>query len=182
MGAPMGAPALTDDELEDAVRWVNAHFSLILPEPIGIDAIIERASAVHLRDGLKGLVVDPWNRLGHEIPSNLSETAYIGQVLSRFQVFARSRGMHVWVVAHPTKMQSQPGDEDKKAPIVRPYDISGSANWFNIADNIISVYRDKNDATAPVGIFVQKVRFRQYGELGAANLHFDRITGRYSEA
>lgn len=184
VGGERGGPKpMTDGEIEEAVSWVNRYFTLILPEPIGIDAIIERSSAVHMRDGLKGFLVDPWNRLGHEIPRNMSETQYVGHVLSRLQMFARSRGLHVWLVAHPTKMQSVPDDDgEAKAPIVRPYDISGSANFYNMADNILSIYRDKRDPSAPVTVYVQKVRFRQYGELGSAALGFDRVTGRYVEA
>ena len=55
----------------------------------------------------------------------------------RLQVkrFAQMYGVHVWFVAHPRQMQNWNG----QAPSL--YDISGSANFINKADNGIIVHR-----------------------------------------
>jgi len=61
--------------------------------------------------------------------------------------------------------------------------VSGSAHWYNKADNIITVWRDTapEQETQDVQIHVQKIRFKNVGRPGLVTLKFDRITGRYFE-
>jgi hypothetical protein len=54
-----------------------------------------------------------------------------------------------------------------------------SRHWFEMADICLSIWRDKKDPEAPVEIHVQKVRFRDNGDLGVALFKFDRVTRRY---
>jgi twinkle protein len=59
------------------------------------------------------------------------------------------------------------------------YDISGSAHWYNKADNGITVYRHMDaDMT---DIYVGKIRFREVGQRGKATLAYCRHTGTYHE-
>jgi twinkle protein len=60
------------------------------------------------------------------------------------------------------------------------YDISGSAHWYNKADNGIVVYNDIDEDDDIVQIHVQKVRFRDTGRPGIAKLCYNAITGDYS--
>lgn len=83
----------------------------------------------------------------------------------------------MWIVAHPTKMYK---DSDGKYPIPTPYDIAGSAHFRNKADNCITVWRDLLDEERAVEIHIQKIRFREVGKVGKAELHYDVTTGRYS--
>jgi twinkle protein len=63
-----------------------------------------------------------------------------------------------------------------------PYDLAGSAHWFNKADNIITVHRDVADVhSTEVEIHVQKVRFKHIGRVGLVTLRYDRVTGRYTD-
>lgn len=125
-----------------------------------------------------GLVIDPWNELEHWRPANLSETEYVSQTLSTVRNWARSSGVHVWIVAHPQKMRR----DDGKLPIPRPDMISGSQHWWNKADAAITVWRDMEDLDKQeVEIHVQKVRFKNIGRPGLVSLRYDRVTGRYHE-
>ena len=85
---------------------------------------------------------------------------------------------HVWLVVHPAKLHR---DRDGKRPIPTPYDISGSAHWFNKADNILCVHRDKTQVTQEVQILVQKIRFKHMGQVGETKLMYDKVVGRYFE-
>src|SRR5690606_17801830 len=67
-------------------------------------------------------------------------------------------------------------------PVPTPYDISGSAHWYNKADNIITVHRNQAEQTQDVDIHVQKVRFKHIGHIGVATLKYDKVTARYFEA
>lgn len=122
-----------------------------------------------------GVVIDPWNEMDHGRPPAITETEYISQTLSNIRQFARDWEIHVWIIAHPKQMQK---DRDGKINPPRPYDISGSAHWYNKADNIITVFRDTT-TIGPVQIHVQKIRFKHVGRPGLVELRYDRITGRY---
>lgn len=65
--------------------------------------------------------------------------------------------------------------------VVSRYDIAGSAHWYNKADMIVSVRRDKAGDAGPLELHVQTVRFRWCGHKGVAQLYYNRVNGRYSE-
>ena len=85
--------------------------------------------------------------------------------------------MHIWIVAHPTKLQK---DRDTgEYPVPTLYDISGSAHWYNKADNGITVFRHL--AADLTDIYVGKVRFREVGQRGKATLAYCQEVGTYHE-
>ena len=102
-----------------------------------------------------GIVLDPWNTLDHQ-RGGMNETDYISMILTEVTKLARSADAHIWLVVHPAKLYK---NKDGTRPIPTPYDISGSAHWYNKADNIITVHRNQGDGLQDVEIHVQKVRF-----------------------
>lgn len=124
-----------------------------------------------------GIVLDPWNTLDHD-RGGLSETDYVSRILTRVIRLARSANAHIWLVVHPAKIMR---NRDGTRPVPTPYDLSGSAHWYNKADNIVTVHRDQTDDSPTVEIHVQKVRFKHVGHTGLVTLHYDRVTGRYSD-
>lgn len=125
-----------------------------------------------------GIVIDPWNELDHARPTNLTETEYISRTLSKLRTFARDWNCHIFLVAHPKMLQK---DKDGSTPVPRPYDVSGSAHWYNKADNCITVHRDLFNDPHLVDIHVQKIRFRHMGKPGICTLHYNVIDGTYAE-
>lgn len=171
---------MTPSEWDMAQSWINQGFTFIDTEEPSLDAILDVARQLVKRKGIRGLVIDPWNEVEHVCPVNMSETNYISQCLSKIRRFARNHGVHVWIIAHPTKLFK---DKEGNYPVPSPYDISGSANWRNKADNCITVWRDLDPEArdAPVEIHLQKVRHKVVGKIGMAKLRYDRIAGRYFE-
>jgi len=172
---------LSSAEVESGLKWLSDYFTFIQPESddlISVDGVLELARACVMRYGIRGLVIDPWNELEHARPANMTETEYVGLCLSKIRRFARRYGLHVWLLVHPTKLQKL---ADGSYPVASPYDAAGSAHFFNKADMILSIWRDKDDETAPVDIHVQKVRFRENGKLGKVPLFYDKRTGQLSE-
>lgn len=142
---------------------------------------INQFAAEHPKDQI-GIVLDPWNQLEHQRPARLSETEYISEALSHIVRITRSTGAHVWIVAHPAKLPKE-RDGSKRAPPT-PYDISGSAHWFNKADNCVTIFRNPTSepGEADYGItqvLIQKVRFKNIGYAGSADLQYDVPTCRY---
>jgi twinkle protein len=158
---------MTEGRLIEGIQWANQHYHYIRMD--GDDAptyqwVIDRAKALVKRNGITGLVVDPYN----ELESNrgqTSETEFVSQMLRDFRRFAQNYGVTVFIVAHPQKMYR---DNSGNYPPPSLYDISGSANWNNKADVGLVVHRnfDRNNTE----IFVRKVRRKEIGKAGGSAL------------
>ncbi len=170
---------LSRETLDEGMRWLDEHFTWVLPDDDSdwtIEKVLDAARALVTRKGIRGLVIDPWNELEHVRPKDMSETEYVGMVLKRVRQFARRNGVHVWMVAHPTKLYR---GKDGKYPVPTLYDISGSAHWRAKADNGIVIWRNFKDLSSAIEVHIQKIRFRQIGRLGVAELAYIRETGGY---
>lgn len=171
-------------ELISGVDKIDASFGFFRPAPDlqvpDMGSILDEAGVwFEKRPQKRGLVIDPWNELEHRRPQGISETEYISQTLSEVRQWAREFEVHVFIVAHPMKLQ-----KDQKTgnyPVPTPYDISGSAHWRNKADNCIAIWRDVEADNGRVQVHVQKIRFKNLGKPGLVELKYDKITGRYSE-
>lgn len=171
-------PRMTPDEVKQASAWANLMFSFIDVEEPSIDIILEKARVEVYRRGIKGMVIDPWNELEHHRPNHMSETEYISDALSRLRRFARMHDLHLWIIAHPTKLRR---NEDGSEPVPGLYDISGSANFRNKADMGLSVWRDISLNDSKVQVHVTKVRYTAHGDLGAVSFGYDRCSKRLYE-
>lgn len=166
---------------DEAKAWVQDHFVFILPmlKDFTVEGVLDLVSEVKSRRPVDGIVVDPWNELEHSRPANMNETEYVSQSLSFLRKYARAQDLHLWLVVHPTKLQ-----KDRitgKYPVPTLYDAHGSAHFRNKADMGVVVWRDLEDESLPTQIHVQKVRFKECGRVGLAELYYDRATGRFSE-
>lgn len=191
IGRPFGEgprQRINDEEFQWASMWLQDHFAWLNPpeSDCTVDRIlrITEMLAEHA-DGIQGLVIDPWNELEHKFPAGTSETAYISETLSAIRRFARAHELHVFLVAHPTKLQrivkknADPNEKEASVyPVPTPYDVSGSAHWRNKADNCICVWRDVTEPQYGVDVHVQKIRFREIGDVGMVHLHHDRATNQ----
>jgi len=175
---------MDEEELDDGEAWMAGKFFFAKPEQPNLQSILNEA--VHhfqYPEGMPrrykvGVVIDPWNQLEHYRPAGMSETEYVSQALSEVIRVCRDANIHVWLVAHPSKLQR---GKDGKLPVPTPHDVSGSANFWNKADNCVCVWRDQGENSAEVDIHVQKIRFRHIGRVGLATLRYNRVTGQYAE-
>lgn len=161
---------MSEAEMLQANRWVADRFAFILPETTAVDTILNLAKVQVFRNGVKGVVIDPWNELEHSRPRHLSETEYISEALSKFRRFARHHDVHVWLIAHPTKMRAT---ETGKEPVPGLWDISGSAHFRNKADVGLTVWRDLELNDNTVELHITKMRFRSDGKLGNVTFAYD---------
>ncbi len=185
-GKPFGigvTARMTPNDKGVALNWLSKHFYFIDPEEderTDIEALLELARACVKRYNINGLVLDPWNEIDHtKRAAGISETEYISHALGLIKRFARKQNVHVWVVAHPTKLQKEP---DGSYAVPKIYDVAGSAHWANKSDAIISVWRNVKELAEPTAIHIFKARFKSIGKQGEAKLDFDIITGRFKSA
>lgn len=182
IGAPFRvgpADRIMPNEILTGCEWLQELVSFIVPEEsLSIAGVLERAAILVRRRGIRGLIIDPYNEFDHTRGHGVSETEYIGQILGTVKRWARKWQVHVWLVAHPTKIFR---NEDGSYPVPTPYDVAGSANFRNKPDNCLSIWRDEQEPDYPVEIHVQKIRFKHIGMIGNAVLNWDRSTGRYAD-
>ena len=166
-----------------AAQWVTKHFNIV--NAIGIDrkmdSLFQLFKHISSNKIIDAFVLDPWNEIEHERPAYMSETEYLGVVLGKIKALALEYNVHIFVVAHPTKLfnSKKPGEQETATPTAGPYDISGSANWYNKADNIFSVYRDLHKNDLKTTILVQKVKRARLGKVGAVELEYIPATASY---
>ena len=168
---------MADHKVIQAMDYYRDNFFYIVPkEDNSVESIIEHATQLVKRYGINGLIIDAWNKLDHDFASN--ETTYIGKQLDLIINFAHKFGVHIFVVAHPTKMQRDKGNGPYLVPTL--YDMAGSAHFFNKSHNGISVYRYLfEDGTSSPEVFVQKVKFKHWGRQGSVALQYDIDSGRF---
>jgi twinkle protein len=174
-------PVLSEPDLiARADDWIERNFVFLDTDPTGtgesdenfdLEWIIERATDAVLRDGIRALVIDPWNEIEHARGKMESTSDYIARGIRMLKRFARLYGVVVIVVAHPTKEVGKDG----RHRTVTLYDVEGSAAWFNKADHGIIVERRGNVTT----VHIQKVRFEESGVVGSYVMKFDQIAGRF---
>lgn len=172
-----------DSELyREAKSFLREHLFFIQNrngEPLTVEFACAMAKKAREEYGVQGLVLDPWAKFAHAMPKGMNETEYIRITVNKLQHFLDHYVMHGWLIVHP-KMMFTPGDAD--GPVVTPYALPGSAHWYNLAHNIISLYRRKSDRSNRVEVHIQKVKPHYIGKEGVVEQFFDRVTGAYSES
>lgn len=160
--------------IEEADGFIQRHFVFIDDDPNGgsdddltLEWLLEKAADAVMRDGIKVLVIDPWNEVEHSRPKNESETQYVNRALRQIRRFALRWDVLAIVVAHPTKAVGMDG----KGRTPTMYDIEGSAAWYNKPDHgvVIDVPNPEHHETV---VWVKKARFSWSGKKGDVTLEY----------
>lgn len=171
-----GEDRITLDELEQVKQKLEGNFWFIKPEKdFTIDTILNSVKYLKKTKGIDAFVIDAWNKLEHKYGQ--SETKYIGETLDKLAIFCEENNVHLFLVAHPTKIMKDKATGSYEIPNL--YNISGSANFYNKTDNGITVYRDfKKECT---DVYVQKVKFNHWGKVGFTTFYYHLDSGRFCE-
>ena len=167
---------ISPQEFEQASAFVDQRFIFLDIDTVEmtLDGILAKASELIARKGVNALIIDPWNYIEHKYSNGQSETQYASEALTKLKWFAKRKQIHIFMVAHPTKIPKINGKYD----VPTLYHISGSAHFFNKTDNGICVYRDFS--TNNVEIYVQKVRYSWLGKIGVVELGYDTNRRQYT--
>ena len=174
-----GGGKMDHHEWERAVRFISDHYYWIRSddEAPTFDWCLENATAcVQRYPNVRGLILDPYNEFEHRRPSGWTETEYVSQMLATLKRWAAVNECSIFLVAHPAKLRR---NQDGSFPVPEPYDIAGSANFYNKADNILIVERDFTEGSDDIRIHVKKIRFKQSGRVGCVDLKYDYRDGTY---
>lgn len=152
-------------------EFISEHFYRFDVDRLwNVDEICDRAEKAVKKYGIKTLTIDPYNRLNNNFKER--EDRYVGQILAKLSMLARKLDILVIFVAHPKK------PDDNKMPNM--YSISGSGDWYNMADYGIIVHRDRAEGSGKLSdmplVFVEKVKNFLLGNPsgGSINLLYDK--------
>lgn len=176
LGKKFSKSSIKPSELQACKIWLEKHFNLISPAlGYNLDLVLERAAALVKQKGIKGLIIDPWNRIEANMPNGYNEGKWVNEQLSKIIAFNQKYGVHTFLVAHPTKIKKDKEGMNYMVPNL--YDISGSANFFNMTQNGFTVYR--NFATKKTEIYFQKVKWEHLGKTGRAEYVYSEENARF---
>ena len=172
-----GRTRMNVEESDRALQFVNRHFTFIEQrsgDMIDLEALLSSAQQGILRLGCRGLIIDPYNYITQDRNGDDNEHQFINRMLTRLVAFARSHDVHIFLVAHPSKM---PTDSNGKSAIPNGHHVSGSAAFFSKADLGITVHRTDNNPE----VHCWKCRFKWQGKLGSTTLSYNPENGVFSE-
>jgi twinkle protein len=181
-GKPFGdgpTQKMTRSEAVECARILKDRVWWIAPDRPSVDSVLETMQVLIRRHGVTCVVIDPYNRLEATRPAHLNESEFAHMALDKIQRVTQNHLANTTLVAHPKKPNSLLNGNGQYR-VVQPYDISGSAAFFNIADNILSIWRDKVRELDPVEVHVVKIRNEEVGKLGACKFSFNLVTGQYT--
>lgn len=164
------------DELIAKRLSVIAHTARDEDTELDLDYIIELAKVAVLRDGVRLVVLDPWNEIEHKRRADETETEYVSRAIRSLKRFALNYECAVWLVAHPRKPHT---DGNPKPPSL--YDLAGSAHFANKADYGLIIHRDDMAGTQ-IEARVVKVRMGLPGKPGRTFLNWDQSRSDYELA
>lgn len=175
IGKPFsGENKMNHAEVELAKKHFNDNFFFIKPEDgFTLDNILAMVKSLVRKHGIDAFVIDAWNKLDHLYEVN--ESQYISKQLDKLSTFCEINNVHLFLVAHPTKIAKD--KSSGKFEIPNLYSISGSANFYNKTDNGICVYRNYDSGLTEV--YIQKVKFKHWGIIGNCAFAWDSENGRY---
>jgi twinkle protein len=161
-------------DFERGIAIVEKNFFFYKSEEIetDIDSLLGIADRLVLKYGIRGLRLNPWNWI--ENNTGIEGTEYVSVVYTKIIKWARKRNVHVFVVAHTTKIGK---DKNGKFEIPNLYNISGSAHFFNKTHNGLTVYLDY--VTRLCTVYVQKVKQSWLGQKGYVTYSYNVFTRQY---
>lgn len=174
-GSKFEPQSTTEQQYTRVVNFLSEHITSIIPsDNFTLENVLAKARELVSRNGVRVLVLDPYNRFEHQIPQGVSETQHISAQLDIITRFALQHNCLVILVAHPRKMNREPGQQ--QAFVRDLYDINGSAAFNNKCDFGIVVNRDRS--TRITTISALKVKFRHLGQGGDAYFGYNLMNGR----
>lgn len=170
---------LTPEQIAYADSWINEHFLWIqqADQKPTFEWLLDVAEVAVVRHGARFIQIDPWNKLEHNCPTDISKTDYVGRCLDAALDFARDMNAHVQIIAHPSKMDSRRRGQPPELE-----DISDSKNWDNRVDQGFVVHRprffdESGNRVTDAHFYVRKSRYEELGYPCKLNIRFDLDRG-----
>jgi len=167
---------VSPDERRRAADFLERRFIFVAPNHTNaevdhdIDWLLDKLQAAVIREGVKMILIDPFNEIEQRKNRDESTTEYIGRAIRKLKAFALQYQVFLVVVVHPTKHSA--GMDPKDLTL---YSLADSSHWANKADLGVIVGRVGNSPQDfTTGVYVKKVRYQpETGKPGDATFTFE---------
>lgn len=105
------------------------------------DWLLEKFKEQMFTYGINIFIIDAWNKV--QMPKGMHGKEAIDSILTRITSFCVQYNVHIFLVAHPTKMKKN--EKTNKYEIPDLYSVSGSSDFRNQTHNGLCVYREFPD-------------------------------------
>jgi twinkle protein len=176
------ANQMTESEYVEASEFISNHFFMIYPDKdFELNTIFEKTKYLIRKQGVRCLIIDPYNTVEHKMKSGEREDLYISRFMSEIKRFSIENDITTQLVAHQVTPQ-----KDTKGRYLRPdvNRIKGGGTFADKADNVLFVWRPERalDFGSTEVIFgSQKIKKQKLVGIpqDICNIQFQRKTNRY---
>lgn len=141
IGKPFfGKERMSDLELYEYTEWAKEKLYYTTNEEHNTpdwDWLLEKFKEQMFTYGINIFIIDAFNKV--LMPKGYQGKDGIDQILTRITTFCVQYNVHIFLVAHPTKMRKN--DKSGQYEIPDLYSVSGSSDFRNQTHNGLSVYR-----------------------------------------
>lgn len=180
VGKPfVGAGRMSLTDLDNFKEWSEGRLFFTMPEQgekVTWDYIFERFKEQMFKFGIDIFVIDAFNKVRRNNPESRAE---IEDVLMRLTQFVQDYNVHLFLVAHPTKMRKNDDGTYAKPTL---YDVKGTGDFRDQAHNGLCVYRyfPSDETEGFTQVTNLKTKFSHQGNIGAdVNFDYDATCNRY---
>lgn len=162
--------------------YINENYYWVAPvDDINLDEILSKFEYLVKAKGVKCFVIDPFNRIETDQDYTVDKLLYIKKTLKKIISFVKRNDALLFLIAHPTKLQKT---KEGKFPMASMYDISGSADFFNMTSYGVSVRREQDDNTLEFlshgQVAISKAKLNEtMGKTGLWEFRYNINNGRY---
>lgn len=176
-----GTNRMTESELLEYIEWSKEKIYYTTAEDKispDWDWLLDKFKEQMFTYGINLFIIDAWNKV--LMPKGMGGKEGIDAILTRLTAFCIQNNVHIFLVAHPTKMKKQEKSDNYEIPDL--YDVSGSSDFKNQTHNGLCVYREfKNEVSDGCTLVVNlKTKFDFQGEIGGfAKFNWNGLNRRF---
>ena len=165
-----GINRVTREEIKNYIDWADERIYITRPDKTpDWEYMFDVMKQQVYSKGINLFLIDAWNK----VQMKRGDKSEIDRVITELTSFCVSNHVHVFLVAHPTKMETLANGSHRMPNL---YDVSGSADFRNQTHNGWVVYR--HDDSVEVKTIKHKKKYQ--GKMGAsAHFEFDKASGRF---
>ena len=188
--------SMTEEQLLDALVFVDQHFRIICPDEVSKEPRFNLADFQRLASSevFDATVLDPWNDLDHDVEGHGGrEDIYLAHALRDVRRACRDANRLDVVVTHVAKIHADKKTDDGKryqGPAM-PTEWAGGQTWYRRAFTMLLVYRppagyviepDGNPIEpGEAWVYCQKTKPKGVGALGRVKLWWRPHLHRFEE-
>jgi len=132
---------MTEEEYKEAMNFIKDYFFVIYPDKdFKLQTIFEKAKYLVKKQGIRSLIIDPYNTIEHLINAGEREDLYISRFMSQLKRFAVEEELSVNLVAHQLTARKNEKDGGR---YFRPElnNIKGGGTFADKSDNVMYIWR-----------------------------------------